>query len=139
VEVMMSMRCVRIRLESNQAKDYISMKLSTSNKGWHSQSFYLKNDDAPSLPEHAPSKYTGRVIEAILESWGWGISKDLKRITDHLVAIKILREASVKGSGIIGAYHARRVAPLMARVLPMHRVIHVARLERTVLADLEIV
>jgi uncharacterized membrane-anchored protein len=80
------------------------------------------------------------VIEAILESWGWGISKkDLKRITDHLLAIKILREASVKGSSIIGAYHARRVAPLMARVLPMHRVIHVARLERTVLADLEIV
>jgi hypothetical protein len=81
------------------------MKLLTSNKGWHSQWFYLKNDAAPSLPEHALPKYTGRVIEAIPESWGRGVpKKDSKRIADHLAAIKILREAGLKGSGVIGAY-----------------------------------
>jgi hypothetical protein len=32
-EVTMLMGCVGIRLRNNRAKDYISMKLSTSNKG----------------------------------------------------------------------------------------------------------
>jgi hypothetical protein len=67
----------------------------------------------------------------------------VKRIADHLAAIKILRDGGVKGSGIIEAYHERRVAPLMARVLLMHRMVPVARLEGTVLAkgplvDLEV-
>jgi hypothetical protein len=35
-KVMMPMGCAGIRLRNNQAKDYISMKLLTSNKGWHS-------------------------------------------------------------------------------------------------------
>jgi hypothetical protein len=53
--------------------------------------------------------------------WGWGIpKKDVKRIADHLTTIKILRDGSVKGSGIIGVYHSRRVAPLMAHALLMH-------------------
>jgi hypothetical protein len=47
----------------------------------------------------------------------------MKRIAEHLAAIKILREADVKGSGTIGAYHAWRVAPLMARTLLMHRIV----------------
>jgi hypothetical protein len=101
---MMLMGCVGIRLRNNWAKDYISMKLSTSNKGWHSQWFYLKNDAAPSLPEHGLSEYTGHVIEVVPKLWRWGIpKKDTKRIADHLTAIKILREAGMKGSGVIRA------------------------------------
>jgi hypothetical protein len=112
------------------------MKLSMSNKGWHSQWFYLKNDAAPSLPEHGLSEYTGHVIEVVPKLWRWGISKkDTKRIADHLTAIKILREAGMKGSGVIGVYHARRVAPLMAHALLMHRMVPVAQLEGTVLAE----
>jgi hypothetical protein len=41
----------------------------------------------------------------------------------------------VKGSGIIGAYHARMVVPLMACMLPMHWMVPVAPLEVTVLAE----
>ena len=41
----------------------------------------------------------------------------------------------MKGSGIIGAYHARRVAPLMARVLPLYQMVPEASFEGTVLAD----
>jgi hypothetical protein len=41
----------------------------------------------------------------------------------------------VKGSDVIRAYHARRVAPLLARVLLMHRMVPVAWLEGMVLAE----
>ena len=91
------------------------MRLSTSNKGWHSHWFYVRNDAAAPLLE-----FTGRLIEEVPDSWRkWGVlEKDKKRIQDHLAAICILKERGVKGSGIIGAYHMRRVAPLMARASP---------------------
>ena len=41
----------------------------------------------------------------------------------------------VKGSGIIGAYHARRVAPLMARALPLQQMVPGVSFEGTVLVD----
>ena len=41
----------------------------------------------------------------------------------------------MKGSGIIGAYHARRVAPLMARALPLYRMVPGESFEGTVLID----
>ena len=65
------------------------MWLSTSNKGWHSHWFYLKNDAAAPLP-----KFTGRLIEEALDSWRkWGVlEKDKKKILDHLAAIHILKD-----------------------------------------------
>jgi hypothetical protein len=33
----------------------------------------------------------------------------VKKITDHLATIKILMESGVRGSGVIRAYHERRV------------------------------
>ena len=41
----------------------------------------------------------------------------------------------MKGSGIIGAYHARWVAPLMARALPLYQMVPEASFEGTALAD----
>ena len=41
----------------------------------------------------------------------------------------------MKGMGIIGAYHARRVAPLMARVLPLYQMMLGMSFEGTVLVD----
>ena len=38
------MGCAGIHLRNNRVGEYPSMRLSTSNKGWHSQWFYLKND-----------------------------------------------------------------------------------------------
>ena len=65
------------------------MQLSMSNKGWHSQWFYLKNDGAAPLPE-----FTGRLIEEAPEQWRkWVIpEKDKKKIQDHIAAIHILKE-----------------------------------------------
>jgi len=41
----------------------------------------------------------------------------------------------MKGSRIIGAYHMRRVAPLMARTLPLHQMALGASLIGTLLAE----
>ena len=80
------------------------MRLSTSNKGWHSHWFYVKNDVAAPLPE-----FIGRLIEKAPDSWRkWGVpEKDKKRIRHHLNVIRILKERGMKGSEIIGAYHSR--------------------------------
>jgi hypothetical protein len=81
--------------------------------------------------------HTGHLVEVVLElraKWG-APKKDVKKITDHLAAIKILKENGVKGSDIIRVYHARRVAPLMARTLPLYRMTPGAPLEGMVLAE----
>jgi hypothetical protein len=106
-------------------REYISMNLSTSNKGWHSQWFYLKNVAGLSLLEHVLPEFTGRVIEMVSEMWAkWGLTKkEKRRIRDHVAAINILREHDLKGLGVIGAYHVRRVAPLMAHVFPLHKMV----------------
>jgi len=108
------------------------MRLSTSNKGWHSHWFYLKNDATAPLLE-----FTRRLIEEAPDSWRkWGVpEKDKKKILDHLAAIRILKEKGLKGSGIIGAYHTRRVAPLMRRVLPLYAMAPRASFDRTALAE----
>ena len=60
----MSMGCAGIQLHNNQVSEYPPMRLSTSNKGWHSHWFYINNDTAAPLP-----KFTGRLIEEVLDSW----------------------------------------------------------------------
>ena len=50
----------------------------------------------------------------------WGVpEKDKKKIRDHITAIHILKESGLKGSGVIEAYHVRRVVPLMMRALSL--------------------
>ena len=76
-ELHRTMGCASIHLRKNRVSEYPSMQLSMSNKGWHSQWFYLKNDAAAPLP-----KFTGRLIEQGPESWRkWGVlEKDKKKI-----------------------------------------------------------
>ena len=103
--------CASIHLRSTRAGLYPLMRLTTSNKGWHSQWFYIKNDATAPLPS-----FTGRYILEASESWGWGVqAKEKKHLNGLLTALRTLKERGVKGLGIIGAYHTRRVAPLMAR------------------------
>ena len=69
-------------------------------------------------------------------SWKWGVPvKEKNNINDLLAALQTLKDRGVKGSGIIGAYHTRRVAPLLARVLPLHQMVPGASFEGTVLVD----
>jgi len=80
--------------------------------------------------------YTGHLIEQAPGLWKWGVlDKDKKRIKDHLATLQILKDRGVKGSGIIDAYHMRRVAPLMSRALPLYLMAPEASFEGTMLAD----
>ena len=80
--------------------------------------------------------FFGRIIKDVLGSWKWGVpDKDKKRIKDHLAALQILKDRGVKGLGIIGAYHTRRVAPLMSRALPLYLMGLGASLEGMTLVD----
>ena len=108
------------------------MQLSMSIKGWHSQWFYLKNNIVAPLPE-----FTRCLIEEAPESWRkWGIlKKDKKKIWDHIAAIHILKESGLKRSGVIGAFHARRVASLMTRTLPLYMMAPEASFNGTTLAE----
>ena len=119
-----------IHLHNNRAEAYPLMHLLTSNKGWHSQWFYVKDDAAALLPV-----FFGCVIKEAPGSWRWGVPIEKKNITDLLAALQYLKDRGVKGSGIIGAYHARRVAPLMARALPLYRMVPGESFEGMVLVD----
>lgn len=133
-EVPMLMGCVGISLRHGWAHDYIHARIEAPNMGWCSQGFYLKNVAAPALPELTLSAFSDNVVGAASERWMWGIlGKDMKRIKDHLAPIKILKDKGLDGVGMIGAYHQRRVAPLMARALPLHRMTPGAPSKGTVL------
>ena len=66
--------------------------------------------------------FTGHLIEEAPPVWGWGPppKKEKKRLYDLLDAIMLLKSDGLHGASVIGAYHARRVVPLMARVLPLY-------------------
>ena len=49
----------------------------------------------------------------------WPIEREQKRLGDLLKAIATLRCWGLHGTGVIRAYHVRRLAPLMERALPM--------------------
>ena len=96
--------------------EYMPCQLSRFNKGWHSHWFYLKNDPAAPL-----LVFSGRLIKEVPPSWPWGPPiKEKKRMCDLLEAIAFLKTHGLRGAGVIGGYHARRVVPLMARVLPLY-------------------
>jgi hypothetical protein len=66
------------------------------------------NDDAP-LPT-----FTGHTIKEAPPAW------EKKRLADLLEAIALLKHHGLQGTSVVGAYPARRVAPLMARALPLY-------------------
>jgi hypothetical protein len=122
--------CASIHLRGRRAYKYMATALSKSNKGWHKQWFYLKNDtDAPLVV------FTGHLIEEPQESWGWDpVDAKKRRLGDLLKAITLLKRHGLHATGVVGAYHARRVVPLMARVLPLYQMMLKASLEDTVLS-----
>ena len=117
LDLAVPMGCASIRLWGSRASQYMSIPLSKSNKGWHKLWFYLKNDANAPL-----SIFIGRLIEEVSGVWRYGpVEKEQKRLSDLLKAIATLKRRGLRGTGIIGAYHVRRLAPLMARALPMYK------------------
>nr|TKW07288.1 hypothetical protein SEVIR_7G301209v2 [Setaria viridis] len=122
--------CAGIHLRHTRSKEYMAMKTSASHKGWHNQWFYVKNYSYSPLPG-----FTGRTIDVAPEVWAYGpVDKEKKRIFDLLQAIERLKRSGLTGAGVIGAYHARRVAPLMLRIRPLAAMTSDAPTEGTVLA-----
>ena len=60
--------------------------------------------------------------------------KEKKRMHDFLEAITFLKTRDLHGANIIGGYHAMRVAPLMACVLPLYGMPLGVQLVKTTLA-----
>ena len=76
----------------------------------------MKSDVAAPL-----SDFTGSLIEEAPPVWGWGPpEKEKKRLYDLLDAITLMKNHGLHGASVIGAYHTRRVAPLMARALLLY-------------------
>ena len=63
------------------------------------------------------------------------MAKGKKHLNGLLAALRTVKDRGMKGLGIIGAYHARRVAPLMARALSLYQMVPRASFEGTVLVD----
>jgi hypothetical protein len=122
--------CAGIHLYGPRAQEYVAIATTKSNKGWHSWWFYIKNYDAAPLPV-----FTDRTIVAALPAWSWGPGdKEKKRLALLLGAIVHLKGHGLCGVGLIRTYHSRRVAPLMACMLPLFGMASEMRLEGTALA-----
>ena len=61
-ELNVLMGCASIQVRNNWVSEYPPMRLSTSNKGWHSHWIYVKNYAAAPL-----LAFTGRLIEEVSE------------------------------------------------------------------------
>ena len=80
------------------------------------------------------SIFTGGLIEELPEVWRYRpIAKEQKRLGDLLKAIVTLKGHGLCGTGIVGAYHVRRLAPLMARTLLMWKMTSDSAPEGTVM------
>ena len=65
--------------------------------------------------------FSGPLVEEVLPSWSWGPAiKEKKRMCDLLEAITFLKTHDLRRASVIGGYHVRRVAPLMAHVLLLY-------------------
>ena len=72
-------------------------------------------------------------------TWGWGApDKEKRRLEGYFRALPQLREPGLNGCVVVSAYHKRRIAPLMARTLPLYRMIAGADLFGTVMSSEEI-
>jgi hypothetical protein len=100
-----------LQLRSDWATLYIPATLTSSNKGWQSRWFYLRNDDGR-LPT-----FTHRVVlEA--EKWRWGLSREVQNhLKSLLEALRKLRDRALTAAGVVAAFHRRRVLPLANRRL----------------------
>ena len=108
--------CASIHMRRFRAQEYMEVNLTDSNKGWQSLWFYLKNSEEAPLPA-----FTGRIIEEpVPPSWFFGPTKQEKpRLDPALDALALLRGNGLSPIDVLGAYHSRRLCPLMERRLRM--------------------
>jgi hypothetical protein len=95
--------CTGIHLRNNWVKEYMTLNLVSSNKGWHSLWFYLKDSPVPPLPAFS----CHGIFEAPAE-WKDDVpTVDLEKIDHHLATINFLKASGPKGVRVIRAYYWR--------------------------------
>jgi hypothetical protein len=108
---------------------YIPATLTSSNKGWQSRWFYLRNDDGW-LPE-----FTHRVVLGA-EKWGWGLPRDLQtHLKSLLEALQKLQDRGLTAARVVAAFHRRRVLPLDDRRLRLDEMTPEASVESSWMAS----
>jgi hypothetical protein len=113
-----------------RSDQYISIHLRKSHKGWHASWFYVKSDGEAPLP-----CFTGRLVAQVPRTWKNGPVKEEKtRLAGLLEAIQRLKTRGLTDGGVVDAYHARRVAPIMARTVPLYQMVPGIELSGTVMA-----
>ena len=84
--------------------------MPSSNRGWQSGWFYLRNDGGLLPP------YTGKMVTEALQKWVWGApAEEQKRLGPLLAGLQKLRGAEVTAAMVAIAFHKRSLLPLAQR------------------------
>ncbi|OEL15081.1 hypothetical protein BAE44_0023900 [Dichanthelium oligosanthes] len=88
-------------------------KMTDSNKGWHSEWFYVANPLLP-LP-----MFSGRFAQKV-DEWEWVTGEDEKKawVRPMLALLRPLKDAGLTGVWVLWTFFERRVQPLAARAHP---------------------
>jgi hypothetical protein len=119
-----------LQLGSDRAASYIRATLTSSNKGWQSRWFYLRNDDGR-LP-----KFTHHVILGAEEKWRWGLPQVLHtHLKSLLDALQKLWDHNLTAARVIAAFHRRWVLSLADRRLRLNEMTPEASVESSWMAS----
>ncbi|XP_039786207.1 uncharacterized protein LOC120652448 [Panicum virgatum] len=109
--------CANVHVRNNRGELHMDILLKKSHKGWHRSWFYVKNNEHVCLPI-----FTGQSMAGVPREWSDGpMQKEKDRFVDLLSAIQHLKELGLNGVGVVGVYHVRRVAPLMAWTVALYQ------------------
>jgi hypothetical protein len=101
-----------LQLRSDRAQLYIPATLTSLNKGWQSQWFYLHNND-----ERVPT-FIHCVVLGAEERWRWGLPRELQiELKPLLDAVRRLWDRDLTVTGVVATFHRWRVLPLTDRRL----------------------
>jgi len=99
-----------LQLRQARSHQYIWSAMPSSNRGWQSGWFEIRNDDGL-LPE-----YTGKMVTECPLKWAWGApTEEQKRLAPLLVGLEKLRDARVTTATVATVFHKRSLLPLALR------------------------
>jgi hypothetical protein len=102
-----------MQLRSGRSQFYVSLLLKSSNRGWHSEWFYIKNDSA------SLHKFTRQALVPG-DHWGWGPDKlEKKKVELILCEVQELKRSLVTGPGLCWTFFSLRIQPPKARAHPI--------------------
>ena len=99
-----------LQLHQQRSSQYIWSVMPSSNRGWQSGWFYIRNDGGL-LPE-----YTGKMVKECPQKWVWGApAEEQKRLAPLLAGLEKLRGAQVTAATVATAFHKRSLLSLAHR------------------------